>query len=215
MARPAVQLRTGRTVSNRSINPDWYRQTSIFDRELTDWVKKLDAVGAERALSSTGRKVRTRVVRELASVKRVQQAVLRKKVGYFLVRRFASRTYLRVWVGLRAGLAIDRVQGAYFDLGSGELRRGRRTLAKPFRAKMPNGFDGLFTRRPGGKHKTRADGTRTQLPIDSARIYLQPEALPILDKHAEWGFETILPEELARQAKLFARTGFKRSKNRR
>jgi hypothetical protein len=210
-----LALASTSSAAARRADRDFARQVSAFQTELTDWIKKLDNVGAERALSSTGRRIRTKIVRELAGTKQVQQAVLRKKVNFFIVRRLLRQTYMRVWIGLRAGIPVENVSGAYYDLGSGAIKRGRRTLARPFRARMPNGYDGLFTRRPGGKHRTRADGTRTQLPIDTARLYLQPEALPILDKQSEWGFETILPKELERQAKLFARTGFKRSRNRR
>lgn len=195
----------------RRVDPDFFRQVSQFSREMADWARKVDRVGGERALISTGRKARTALVREMAQVKEVRQKLIRKRIAPYLVRK-PAQSYVRVWVGLKRPIKQSELSARALDQllqqpGAFLLKRefSRRTERRATRAGR------LRELREGSSVILRRDGGR----LRNVGLELMPEVEPALDKHARAAFEQVLPAEMARQAKLLAKRGFQRSRNRR
>ena len=171
---------------------DFARQIDTLQDDLRAFFKQLDTTGIRRAFTDTGRRLRTRVTRGVAGAKKVNQRGIRKLIRFFVrPSKRTGRLTLRLWIGLERGVSFS-------DLS--------RSQAKAQAASIPGAFKlgdtGPWVRRVNGK-------------IESARVPLLPEAESVLSAEASLAFRTILPQQLARQISVLARTGFRRSRNRR
>ena len=160
-----------------------------------------------RALSLAARRAATDTRRELASVKNLPQRVLRKRVQAH--RAYPNRKPIRsaVWLGLKNPVKAGEL-GSVNPTSSGHVRIGKRIFRGAFRATMPSGHRGVFTRKVNARHRPRPDGQWTQLPIEEGVARLDPEAEPISRRASERHLRETYPKEARRLMELKARGGF-------
>lgn len=156
---------------------------------------------AARALNKTAQRSSTRVRRETAKAVGVPQRVIKDRVKWFKAYREKLRS--SVWVGTRGGITLDSVVGTSVSLG-GEYRLGK-VRVQAFKATMPSGKTGLFTRAPGARHRKRSDGQWTELPIEKPRLRINDTARPIIIRVTRQQMETFYPAELKRLVNLSAK----------
>jgi len=155
-------------------------------------------IAEAQALNKTGAKARTSARRELARVKQVPQKVLKRRLALFKASR--RRLEARLWLGLKRGISAEELGGgAFFFAGkhAGTLKVGRRVFRDVFKATMPSGRAGLFARRTPSTRKSRGAWS-DNLPIEQPQVRLDPEAQPILRRHAAEHMRKTLPLELRR-----------------
>ena len=173
-------------------------------RDIERVMAEHDAITAI-ALNKAARSARTATGRELAQVKGLPQKVLRKRVQWYKASRRKKPIRSSLWVGVSKPITANELTGQTSITKSGNVKIGRRTFKGAFAARMPSGHRGIFTRKPGARHRTRADGVRTQLPIEESIVQLQPEAEGISRRMAEKALREVYPKELARLMELRAR----------
>lgn len=155
---------------------------------------------AARALNTTARRAHTRTRRQLASSMGVPQRVIGKRVNWY--KAYPRKLRAWVWVGLGKAIKLEAMPGAFVSLSGDQLKVGRLAV-RTFRARMPNGYVGLFVRKAGSTHRTRPDGQRTELPIESPRLRIRPElARGIAIAETTEQVKAYLPGELRRLIRL-------------
>lgn len=159
-----------------------------------------------RALNLAARRARTDTVRRLASEKNLPQRVLRRRIQAYKAMRHKRPFRASLWVGTRKPIRVNEIGDARVS-PSGLVRIGKRQFRGAFRARMPSGHVGIFTRRPGARHQQRADGQSTQLPIQESVVQLEPEARWISRRAAENHLKTTFPKEVRRLMALKLRRG--------
>ena len=149
-----------------------------------------------QALNRTADRARTDTRRELALAKGLPQKVLTRRVRAYKATRMRMRAAL--WVGVKKRITAAELGGNIGSTTAGSVRIGRRVFKDAFRARMPGGHEGIFTRKPGAVHKQRPDGQSTQLPIEEAVAQLMPEAERISRNAADEHMRRTFPAELRR-----------------
>lgn len=177
-----------------------------FDADLRALERQLEALRRQavpqataRALTATANRCRTQTVRELARAVQAPPALVRKRVKAY--RAFPRALVATVWVGTKKHIPIEQIPGA--KLTAKGLKAGKR-LVKVFKARMPSGHQGLYTRRlPSTRHaRGRAVTSTPNLPIEHPVIRLRPAADSIIERQAREQMRDYFPRELGR---LFAR----------
>lgn len=178
-----------------------------FDAELRDFRARLSRASARavpqaeaRALNRAAAHAATRTRRELASLKRLPQKMLKRRISSF--KATPERLTARVWVGTKRRIALSDVPGAQTVIAgkrAGQVRAGRLAV-QTFKATMPNGKAGRFVRVEPGQRRTagRPLTSPANLPIEEPAIRLQPEAGPILEREAQAALRTVYVSELRR-----------------
>ncbi len=149
-----------------------------------------------RALNRAAERARTQTRRELALEKGLPQKVLNRRIRAYKASRMKMRAAL--WVGVKKRITAAELGGNVGTGAGGVVRIGRRTFKDAFRATMPGGHRGIYTRKPGAVHKKRPDGQMSQLPIEEAVVQLMPEAERISRRAAEHHMRRTYPAELKR-----------------
>ena len=149
-----------------------------------------------QALNRTADRARTDTRRELALTKGLPQKVLTRRVRAYKASRMRPRAAL--WIGVKKRITARELGGNIGSTAAGAVRIGRRVFKDAFRAKMPGGHQGIFTRTPDAVHKRRPDGQYSQLPIEEAVVQLMPEAERISRQAAEHHMKRTFPAELKR-----------------
>ncbi len=149
-----------------------------------------------QALNRAAERARTDTRRELALEKGVPQKVLTRRIRAYKASRMRMRAAL--WVGVKKRITAQELGGNIGSTAAGSVRIGRRVFKDAFRAQMPSDHRGIFTRKPGAKHKRRPDGQYSQLPIEEAVVQLMPEAERISRRAAEHHMKRTFPAELKR-----------------
>lgn len=152
-----------------------------------------------QSLNRTAERARVQTRRELALDKGIPQKVLNRRVRTYKASRMRPRASL--WLGLKKRITAAELGGAIGATSTGGVKIGRRSFKGAFRATMPSGHTGVFTRKPGAAHKRRPDGQMSQLPIEEAVVQLMPEAEEISRGAAEFHMRRTYPKELRRQVK--------------
>jgi len=193
----------------------------VSPRELANvngWFSDIDKSQARdnrRALLKAGKKAVSLSVKELAGLLRVKQKPLRRRIKAFPAPRRALGLgdFVRVWAGLAVRIDAKDNPKILAD------------FPKAFKATMPNGGSGFFSRRPNplkqSPRSTHANPTRGGrpnpgrhgLPIDKVSAPLRRErAEPIIFRHARAAAVTIYPAEFLRLLEVSAqRAARKRS----
>lgn len=154
------------------------------------------------ALNTATRKARTKTARELAAALNVPQKVLRKRVRHYKASARRKPVRASLWVGTKRAIKADELGGAVSQSKTGYVKVGKRVFRNAFPARMPGGHRGIFSRKLHARHKRRADGQMTQLPIEEAVVQLMPEAERISRRHAERAIKEDFPKEQRRLAQL-------------
>lgn len=193
-------------------------QITLNGEDALDRILRGFAIDAPRAaistLNRTAQRAATRTRREVSAESGLQQKVLMRKIRAYPAS--AAKLKAAVWVGLANGIPFSKLPGAVSMLdGTVEARltKGRRARAQAFKARMPSSGKVLqVTRRPGSKHSPgqykrkggpRADGQRTELPIEAPKLYLDARAAgAAARKHAEEQMTTYFPSEMRRLLNL-------------
>ncbi len=173
-------------------------------RDIERMMMDHDAITAI-SLNKAARSARTATARELAQVKGLPQKILRKRVQWYKASRRKKPIRSSLWVGVSKPITANELTGQTSLTKSGNVKIGRRVFRGAFPATMPSGHKGIFTRKSGARHRTRADGVRTQLPIEESIVQLQPEAERISRRMAEKALREVYPKELRRLMELRAR----------
>lgn len=160
-----------------------------------------------RALNKTAQRSATRTRRGIAREVGLPQREIKDRIQHF--RASARRLVASVWVGVRVGIPLGKVQGARTGL-SGILRAGRLRV-QTFRARMPSGYRGQFVRKPDSTHRQRPDGQWTELPIEEPKVRIGPVAQPIVRDATEEQMREFFPAELKRLVTLAAKRSAKRT----
>lgn len=173
--------------------------TTAVDAALRRLAADFPRQGA-RALNTTARRAHTRTRREIAANMGIPQRLIRNRVAWY--RASARKLRAWVWVGLGKAIKLETAPGAFASLSGDELRVGTLRV-RTFRARMPNGYTGLFVRKANSTHRERPDGQRTELPIESPRLRIKPATARIIavSETAEQ-MRTFLPGELRRLIRL-------------
>ncbi len=172
-------------------------------RNVEKLLREHDAVTA-LALNKAVRTARTATARELAKQKGLPQKILRKRVQAFKASPRKKPIRASLWVGTSKPVTANELTGEVGSTAGGNVKIGRRVFRNAFPATMPSGHRGIFTRKPGAKHRTRPDGQRTQLPIEESIVQLMPEAEHISRRMAEKAIQEVYPKEVQRLMKLRA-----------
>lgn len=170
-------------------------------RKLEKVIRDHDTITA-RALNKAARMARTETRREIAQAKNLPQKVLNKRIRDYKASPRKKPIRASVWIGTKKPITARELKGSVSLTKGGNVRIGRRVYRGAFPARMPGGHRGIFTRKPGAKHRERPDGQRTQLPIEEALVQLLPEAEFISRRVAEKHIRETYPKELKRLAKL-------------
>ncbi len=160
-----------------------------------------------KALNHAARKARTDAVKQLADKLNVPQKVLRKRIDMFPAYRTKKPLRASVWVGTKRAIQAKELTGTLTMTRQGYVKIGRRVYRQAFRARMPGGHEGIFVRKAGARHRQRADGVWTQLPIEEGVVTLMPDAEHISRRASEYAQKTIFPEELRRLAEVQLKHG--------
>lgn len=150
----------------------------------------------------------TAVRRDVAKRAELPVKVFKERVQAFKgsakARRGTKGRESYVWIGTARSIRLDTLLGGSFNIRSSTLKVGR-SKTKVFRARMPNGYRGLFVRKPNSSHKRRgrliqrADGQRTELPIDSPKARIDvPHAQQQARARVEEQLKSYVPRELKR-----------------
>ncbi len=153
-----------------------------------------------RALNKTAQRSSTRVRRQVAKDVGVPQRVIKDRIKWF--KAYTEKLRSSVWVGTRGGITLDQVVGVSVSL-SGQYRLGK-VRVQAFKATMPSGHTGLYTRSPGARHRKHKDGHWTELPIEKPRLRIDETARPIILDVTREQMETFFPVELKRLVNLTA-----------
>ena len=172
-------------------------------RNLDKLMREHDQITA-LALNKAARSARTVTGRELANIKGLPQKVLRKRIRSYKASPRQKPIRATLWVGTAKPVTANELTGQVSLSKSGAVKIGRRTFKSAFPATMPSGHRGIFTRKPGARHKVRPDGQRTQLPIEESIVQLMPEAEHISRRASERAIQDIFPKEVRRLMKLRA-----------
>ncbi len=171
-----------------------------------DRLTRTHAVITARSLNLAARKAKTETVRELAADKNVPQRVLRKRVQAYKAHPRQQPIRASLWVGTARPIKAKELGNV--EVGAGGVRIGKRRYKQAFRATMPTGHTGIFTRKPHARHQQRPDGQMTQLPIQESVVQLLPEARDISRRASEKHVKETYPKEAARLMRLRAQRGF-------
>ena len=177
---------------------------SNIDGEIT----RLDRLAREHskitamALNTVTRKARTKTVRELAAALNVPQKVLRKRIRHYKASATRKPVRASLWVGTSRPIKATELSGSVGVSRTGYVKVGKRVYKDAFPARMPTGHRGIYSRKPHARHKMRADGQRTQLPIEEAIVQLLPEAERVSRRHAERAIKEDFPREQRRLAEV-------------
>ncbi len=172
-------------------------------RNIEKLLREHDAITA-LSLNKAARAARTVTGRELANLKGVPQKILRKRIQYFKASPRRKPIRASLWVGTAKPITANELTGQVSLTKAGTVKIGRRIFKGAFPATMPGGHRGIFTRKPGARHRVRPDGQRTQLPIEESIVQLMPEAEHISRRAAEKAIQQIYPKEVQRLMKLRA-----------
>ncbi len=153
-------------------------------------------------LNTVTRKARTKTTRELAAALNVPQKVLRKRIRHYQASARRKPVRASLWVGTKRAIKAQELGGAVSQSKTGYVKVGKRVFRNAFPARMPGGHQGIFSRKLHARHKRRADGQMTQLPIEEAVVQLMPEAERISRRHAERAIKEDFPKEQRRIAEL-------------
>lgn len=151
-----------------------------------------------RALTLTAQRAATETRRELSRRKNVPQKVLARRVKAYKASPRKRPIRSAVWIGTKKPITASELVGEVSVTRSGYVKVGRRIYKSAFPARMPGGHRGIFTRKPGAKHKRRPDGQMTQLPIEEALVQLLPEAREISRRAATRHLKETFPKEVRR-----------------
>ena len=153
-----------------------------------------------RSLNKAVAKARTQTARELSQAKGLPQKVLKRRIqGY---KATPNRPKAALWVGTRKAITAKELGGGLGSTAGGHVKVGRRVFKSAFRATMPSGHTGIFTRKPTATHRRRPDGQNTQLSIEESVVQLMPEARDISKNAAEFHLKRTFPQEVRRLARL-------------
>ncbi len=172
-------------------------------RNIEKLVREHDAITAI-SLNKAARAARTVTGRELANLKGVPQKILRKRIQAYKASPRKKPIRASLWVGTAKPITANELTGQTSLTKGGNVKIGRRVFKSAFPATMPGGHRGIFTRKPGARHRVRPDGQRTQLPIEESIVQLMPEAEHISRRAAEKAIQQIYPKEVQRLMKLRA-----------
>ena len=154
------------------------------------------------ALNRSAAWARTRTVRELAASLNVPQKTLRKRVRIYRARRRQTPIRASLWIGLKRPITAAELSGTVTSTATGTVKIGRRIFKQAFIATMPGGHSGVFTRKPGARHRRRPDGQYTQLPIQESVAQLWPDAERVSRQWAEKAYREVYPREMRRLLNL-------------
>ena len=160
-----------------------------------------------KALNHAARSARTQTTKKLAEKLNVPQKVLRKRIEMFSASRNKKPLRASVWVGTKRAIQAKELSGTLSMTRSGYVKIGRRIYRQAFVARMPGGHEGIFVRRPGARHRRRADGGWTQLPIEEGVVTLLPDARDISRTESQYAQKVIFPKELRRLAEVQLKHG--------
>ena len=195
-----------------------------FEKTLKEF-GKLYPEELRQSLNRAADRTATRVRRELSQSSGLPVREFKRRVQSYKTRRKGARTAAAVWVGMKSGIPLHKVQGASTTL-SGILEAGK-TRTQTFKATMPSGYTSSFVRKPGSSHKKgeKSKGKklygndRTELGIEEPIARFSAiKTRAIIIKHSSEQLSDWLPDEVRRRVRVtnlrIARKSLRRTRQR-